>query len=126
MKILRSILTGICIAALSGCATTSNPVTPANVALLEKTAVDAATAYTTSSPGAYIAAANDLFGIAAVAQGYLGKNPASANVAQGAAIPAIGSNVQAALPIGPITQATVNSLFQAAQVVAGKANNSTP
>lgn len=59
-------------------------------------------------------ASNDLSGIAALAQANVGSTPAAANIAQGAANPAVGSAVVAALPPVPITQSTVNTLFSAA------------
>lgn len=56
----------------------------------------------------------DLFGIAAQAQANLGQKPATARIAQGAALPEIGQAVQAQLPNAPITQATADALFEAA------------
>lgn len=62
-------------------------------------------------------ASADLSGIAALAQASIGKTPAAANLAQGAANPVPASDIVALLPSKPITQATVDSLFQAAAQV---------
>lgn len=74
-----------------------------------------------SNPAAKQAAFSDLSGVAAAAQASLGKTPTSANVAQGAASPVVGTAVQDKLPSTPITQGTVNSLFAAAQSIAHQA-----
>lgn len=59
-------------------------------------------------------ASNDLSGIAALAQANVGSTPSAANLAQGAANPTVGNAVVASLPSTPITQATVNTLYSAA------------
>jgi heptaprenylglyceryl phosphate synthase len=68
-------------------------------------------------------AQNDVSGIANLAQAYVGSTPAQANIAQGAANPAVGAAVQQALPQTPITQTTVNTLFQAAAQMPAVAGN---
>jgi len=65
-------------------------------------------------------ASNDLSGLAALAQANVGSTPAAANLAQGAANPAVGSAVVSALPPAPMTQSTVNTLYSAAAQASAK------
>lgn len=121
MKTIPSIILAIL---LTGCANAPDgslrfdAVKVNSLAALAALAVDLAAAHLGVSPESARAirtGSADLFGIAAQAQASLGKRPASANVAQGAATPEIGRAVQAQLPNAPLDQRTVNALFEAAE-----------
>lgn len=64
-------------------------------------------------------ASDDLNGIAALSQAYVGsgQTPATANIQTGAKNLSVASQVVAKLPNVPITQATAAQLFQAAELV---------
>lgn len=62
-------------------------------------------------------AQNALYGIAQLAQANVGTTPAAANIAAGAGNPVVGSAVQSAIPQTPLTQATVQTLYNAAAAV---------
>lgn len=110
--------------ALTACVTTTSPdgtktTQPDLVTInaLAALAVDVAADRLHISPDsarAIKAAAADLAGVAAQSQANVGKTPTASNVAQGAAIPAVGQAVQAQLPAGPIDQKLVNTIFAAA------------
>ncbi len=131
---MKSILTAIRSASFSGgfvigslvylVACTTDPTTgkqtidQTQVNSIAALAIDLAAAHYGVSPDsvtAIKAGAAQIAGIAMQAQANLGKTPASANVAQGAAIPSVGTAVQSQLPNVPINQATVNALFDAAK-----------
>lgn len=109
---------------LTGCITTTAPdgtktTKPDLVTInaLAALAVDVAADRLHISPDsarAIKAAAADLAGVAAQSQANVGKTPTASNVAQGAAITAVGQAVQTQLPAGPIDQKLVNTLFAAA------------
>lgn len=117
--------------AFAGCDTTTGQLTPqgqlavttglgiAEIALASYGGYAAATAGGAKvTPATYTTLAqNALYGVAALAQANVGKTPAAANIAAGAGNSVAGSAVQAAIPQTPITQATVQTLFDAAAKV---------
>jgi hypothetical protein len=67
-------------------------------------------------------AANDLNGVAAVAQAYVGTNSKASVIVQGAQNTTAIATVVADLPPGPVTQSTVNMLNSAASEVRSSGN----
>lgn len=71
-----------------------------------------------NDPAALTGASSQLSGIASLAQANLGAMPATKTIAQGSAVPAVGTAVQDKLPSVPINQTMVNNLFAAAATAA--------
>lgn len=121
MKYLLPLI--LIVAVLTGCAGQTNQQKLATAEQLVAVAIDGYVATNggkTITPAALQTISSNLFAVAAQAQGNVGTTPTAANVAQGSALPVLGSNVQQALPNAPITQAQVNQIFQAAQMTGGK------
>lgn len=104
-------------ALLPSCANMS-PQQKAGLATIADIAIGAAASHYGVPPSdtqAITTGVNALFGVASQAQANVGQTPAQANISQGSNVPAIGAAIQNALPNTPISQTTVDALFQAAQ-----------
>lgn len=112
------ILALLIIALLPGCAITPDQLSTAEqIAGIALNAAAARFGVSPESQKAIRTAVADLSGVAAQSQAHLGKTPTRAAVAQGAGNPSVGAAVQKALPDAPLSQKTVDQVFQAAALL---------
>lgn len=93
--------------------------------ILAQVAQDAANSYvSTGKVNTSTLAADALNGIGAIAQAYVGQSVTAAPLATGAGLTTdaqtVGQKIVASIPVGTITQDTVNQIFTAAAQVAAK------
>lgn len=121
---------------LTACSTTQQGQVLTSAAAIANTAMTDYSAYSSAQAGTLTpaqisavatTASNDLNGIAALAQAYsgTGATPAVAKLQTGAANVATAAKIVALLPNAPITQANVNTLYQAAALVAAQSPGTT-